>query len=123
MFDFFRKKNNGGRDGDKGGPDGASRSSAGEGGAADPSDKTTRDVLAEFTAAPLPDAVDGLLFRVSMAEAASPASGFEAYAARLLSDADSPSQRAIPVAPSCASSRCSTAWPLSRSSWRTATAL
>lgn len=97
MFDFFRKKNNGGRDGGKGGPDGTSRSSVGEGNTPDPSDKTTRDVLAEFTAAPLPDAVDGLLFRVSMADAASPASGFEAYAARLLSDADAPSLRAIAV--------------------------
>lgn len=97
MFDFFRKKNNGGRDEGKGGPDGTSRSSVGEGSTPNPSDKTTRDVLAEFTAAPLPDAVDGLLFRVSMADAASPASGFEAYAARLLSDADAPSLRAIAV--------------------------
>ncbi|MEY8340040.1 tetratricopeptide repeat protein [Adlercreutzia muris] len=97
MFDFFRKKNNGGRDGDKRGPDGASRSSAGEGGAADPSDKTTRDVLGEFITAPLPDAVDGLLFRVSMADGANPAPGFEAYAARLLSDAEAPTLRAIAV--------------------------
>ena len=97
MFDFFRKKNNGGRDGDKGGPDGASRSSAGEGSTADPSDKTTRDVLGEFITAPLPDAVDGLLFRVSMADGANPAPGFEAYAARLLSDAEAPTLRAIAV--------------------------
>ena len=58
MFDFFRKKNNGGRDGGKGGPDDTSRSSADEGSTADPSDKTTRDVLGEFITAPLPDAVE-----------------------------------------------------------------
>ncbi|MEC4185176.1 tetratricopeptide repeat protein [Adlercreutzia sp. R21] len=89
MFDFFRKKNNGsGAEGDAA----ASPATAG-----DTSDRTTRDVLAEFTSAPLPDAVDGLLFRVSMADAVHPASGFEAYAARLLSDAEAPSLRAIAV--------------------------
>ena len=97
MFDFFRKKNNGGRDEGKGGPDGTSRSSVGEGSTPDPSDKTTRDVLGEFITAPLPDAVDGLLFRVSMADGANPAPGFEAYAARLLSDAEAPTLRAIAV--------------------------
>lgn len=95
MFDFFRKKNNDNRDGGEGVPGDASRS--GEGATADAGGKTTRDVLGEFTAAPLPDAVDGLLFRVSMADAANPASGFEAYAARLLSDAEAPSLRAIAV--------------------------
>ena len=87
MFDFFRKKNQ------KGSDDAAAQGDAAPG----PSDKTTRDVLGDFTATPLPDAVDGLLFRVSMADAASPASGFEAYAARLLSDAEAPSLRAIAV--------------------------
>lgn len=91
MFDFFRKKGNGGRDEDGG------SSAAPASGTSAPSSKTTRDVLGEFTAAPLPDAVDGLLFRVSMADAAQPASGFEAYAARLLSDAEAPSLRAIAV--------------------------
>ena len=87
MFDFFRKKNQ------KGSNDAAAEGNA----AANPSDKTTRDVLGDFTATPLPDAVDGLLFRVSMADAANPASGFEAYAARLLSDAEAPTLRAIAV--------------------------
>lgn len=94
MFDFFRKKNN--RNDDDGAEAGRTASGA-TSGAGDANDKTTRDVLAEFVAAPLPDAVDGLLFRVSMADAANPASGFEAYAARLLSDAEAPSLRAIAV--------------------------
>lgn len=46
--------------------------------------RTTRDALAEFTATPLPDAIDGLLFRVSMVDPTDPtsSSGFDAYAAR-----------------------------------------
>lgn len=88
MFDFFRKKG--------GSPDSPASSGSADAGNAN-QNRTTRDVLAEFTAAPLPDAVDGLLFRVSMADAASPASGFEAYAARLLSDAEAPTLRAIAV--------------------------
>lgn len=90
MFDFFRKKKNGGDEDGQG-------SAAGAGSPNGNQAKTTRDVLAEFTAAPLPDAVDGLLFRVSMADAAAPASGFEAYAARLLSDAEAPTLRSIAV--------------------------
>lgn len=91
MFDFFRKKGNGNRNENDG------FSAAPPSGTNAPASKTTRDVLGEFTAAPLPDAVDGLLFRVSMADAVNPASGFEAYAARLLSDAEAPSLRAIAV--------------------------
>ena len=93
MFDFFRKKNNS-DDADKGAgaQGGTAAGSVAEG-------RTTRDVLAEFTAAPLPDAVDGLLFRVSMADPSDPtaSSGFDAYAARLLSDAEAPTLRAIAV--------------------------
>ncbi len=91
MFDFFRKKGNNSDDSaDSGSPQGTEGTPAG---------RTTRDVLAEFTATPLPDAIDGLLFRVSMADPADPASssGFDAYAARLLSDAEAPNLRSIAV--------------------------
>lgn len=92
MFDFFRKKNNQPEGGDGSAP-------APQGNVTAEGARTTRDVLAEFTAAPLPDAIDGLLFRVSMADPSDPAasSGFDAYAARLLSDAEAPSLRAIAV--------------------------
>lgn len=95
MFDFFRKKNQNSDSHDEGARDNASGNTT----AADEGTKTTRDVLQEFTSAPLPDAVDGLLFRMSMADPADPASssGFEQYAARLLSDADAPRLRAIAV--------------------------
>lgn len=95
MFDFFRKKNQSNDNHEEAGPNGA----AGATSAADKGSKTTRDVLLEFTSAPLPDAVDGLLFQVSMADPADPASvsGFEQYAARLLSDADAPRLRSIAV--------------------------
>lgn len=89
MFDFFRKKNRGDAEG-TGSAGAASNQTAIQG-------KTTRDVLAEFVSAPLPDAVDGLMFRVSMADDADPASGFEAYAARLLSGADASTLRSIAV--------------------------
>ena len=92
MFDFFRKKGNNPEEPAK---DGGSQNAAG----ATASGRTTRDALAEFTATPLPDAIDGLLFRVSMADPADPtsSSGFDAYAARLLSEAEAPSLRAIAV--------------------------
>ncbi|WP_300627676.1 lipopolysaccharide assembly protein LapB [uncultured Adlercreutzia sp.] len=95
MFDFFRKKNQNSDSHDEGARGDASGNTT----AADEGTKTTRDVLQEFTSAPLPDAVDGLLFRMSMADPADPASssGFEQYAARLLSDADAPRLRAIAV--------------------------
>lgn len=91
MFDFFRKKGNNSDD--------SADSSAPQGSEGTPAGRTTRDVLAEFTATPLPDAIDGLLFRVSMADPADPASssGFDAYAARLLSDAEAPNLRSIAV--------------------------
>ena len=92
MFDFFRKKGNNPEGSAK---DGGSQNAAG----AAASGRTTRDALAEFTATPLPDAIDGLLFRVSMADPGDPtsSSGFDAYAARLLSEAEAPSLRAIAV--------------------------
>ena len=92
MFDFFRKKGNNPEEPAK---DGGSQNAAG----ATASGRTTRDALAEFTATPLPDAIDGLLFRVSMADPTDPtsSSGFDAYAARLLSEAEAPSLRAIAV--------------------------
>lgn len=92
MFDFFRKKGNNPEESAK---DGGSQNAAG----ATASGRTTRDALAEFTATPLPDAIDGLLFRVSMADPTDPtsSSGFDAYAARLLSEAEAPSLRAIAV--------------------------
>ena len=92
MFDFFRKKGN---NPEKPAKDGGSQNAAG----ATASGRTTRDALAEFTATPLPDAIDGLLFRVSMADPTDPtsSSGFDAYAARLLSEAEAPSLRAIAV--------------------------
>ena len=92
MFDFFRKKGNNPEGSAK---DGGSQNAAG----ATASGRTTRDALAEFTATPLPDAIDGLLFRVSMADPGDPtsSSGFDAYAARLLSEAEAPSLRAIAV--------------------------
>lgn len=95
MFDFFRKKNQSNDNHEEAGLNGA----AGTTPTADKGSKTTRDVLLEFTSAPLPDAVDGLLFQVSMADPADPASisGFEQYAARLLSDADAPRLRSIAV--------------------------
>lgn len=92
MFDFFRKKGNNPEEPAKdGGPQNAAGATA--------SGRTTRDALAEFTATPLPDAIDGLLFRVSMADPTDPtsSSGFDAYAARLLSEAEAPSLRAIAV--------------------------
>lgn len=91
VFDFFRKK---GTD-----SEGEPQGNAPENAALPAQGRTTRDVLAEFTATPLPDAIDGLLFRVSMADPADPASssGFDAYAARLLSEAEAPSLRAIAV--------------------------
>ncbi|MEC4273586.1 tetratricopeptide repeat protein [Adlercreutzia sp. R25] len=91
MFDFFRKKGNNSDDSaDSNAPQSSEGAAVG---------RTTRDVLTEFTATPLPDAIDGLLFRVSMADPADPASssGFDAYAARLLSDAEAPNLRAIAV--------------------------
>lgn len=92
VFDFFRKKGNNPEGSAK---DGGSQNAAG----ATASGRTTRDALAEFTATPLPDAIDGLLFRVSMADPTDPtsSSGFDAYAARLLSEAEAPSLRAIAV--------------------------
>lgn len=92
MFDFFRKKGNNPEEPAK---DGGSQNAA----SATASGRTTRDALAEFTATPLPDAIDGLLFRVSMADPTDPtsSSGFDAYAARLLSEAEAPSLRAIAV--------------------------
>lgn len=92
MFDFFRKKGNNPEESAK---DGGSQNAAGT----TASGRTTRDALAEFTATPLPDAIDGLLFRVSMADPTDPtsSSGFDAYAARLLSEAEAPSLRAIAV--------------------------
>ncbi len=97
MFDFFRKKNNS-HNNDAPEPAGTN-ASAPAAPASDEPAKTTRDTLAEFTATPLPDAIDGLLFRVSMADPTVPGStsGFEAYAARLLADADAPSLRGIAV--------------------------
>ena len=65
MFDFFRKKGNNPEEPAK---DGGSQNAAG----ATASGRTTRDALAEFTATPLPDAIDGLLFRVSMASTPTP---------------------------------------------------
>lgn len=92
VFDFFRKKGNNPEEPAK---DGGSQNAAG----ATASGRTTRDALAEFTATPLPDAIDGLLFRVSMADPTDPtsSSGFDAYAARLLSETEAPSLRAIAV--------------------------
>lgn len=60
--------------------------------------RPAKEVLSAFKEVPLPDAVDGLLFRVSMA---APGEGdvtpFERYAARLLTEADAASLRAIAV--------------------------
>lgn len=94
MFDFFRKKNQSNNEGSSGANDAGAN-----GQTPDASSKTTRDVLLEFTNAPLPDAVDGLLFSASMADPSDPTSfsGFERYAARLLSDADAPRLRPIAV--------------------------
>lgn len=86
MLNFFRKK-------DSQSPDGTQAGSS-----APAAGRTAKEVLAEFKEVPLPDAVDGLLFRVSMA---APGEGdvspFERYAARLLTEAGAADLRAIAV--------------------------
>lgn len=89
MFDFFKRKNSGADDGSKG--------SAPKGQPAAP-DKTTQEVLRSFMDTLLPDAVDTLLFKASMAGADdADFSGFERYAARLLTEADGGRLRQVAV--------------------------
>lgn len=90
MFDFFHKKKS-----THSFPDASGVSPAHQ----KASVPTTQEVLSEFTSIPFPDAIDGLLFRVSMAnpDLPSEASGFERYAARLLSEANASSIREIAV--------------------------
>lgn len=84
MFDFFKRKNSG----DNGSP----KKEAAQ------SDKTTQEVLRSFMDSLLPDAVDTLLFRASMAGADDGSfSGFERYAARLLTEADGGRLRSVAV--------------------------
>ncbi|WP_165047000.1 MULTISPECIES: tetratricopeptide repeat protein [unclassified Adlercreutzia] len=60
--------------------------------------RTPQEVLATFKEAPLPDAIDGLLFRVSMAAPGEvDVTSFERYAARLLTEAGAANLRAIAV--------------------------
>ena len=58
---------------------------------------TIADVLRTFTAQPLPDAIDSLIFRVMEAQEGdeTPSSGFERYAARMLQQAGSAELRQI----------------------------
>ncbi|WP_165248933.1 hypothetical protein [Adlercreutzia sp. ZJ141] len=59
---------------------------------------STADVIYEFKATPLPDAIDGLLFRVSMAAPNDPSvTGFERYTARLLTEVGAANIRSIAV--------------------------
>ena len=62
-----------------------------------PATGTIGDVLRRFTAQPLPDVVDSLIFRVLEAQEATDvtASGFERYAARMLEQAGSSELRSI----------------------------
>ena len=109
MFDFFRKKGNNPEEPAK---DGGSQNAAG----ATASGRTTRDALAEFTATPLPDAIDGLLFRVSMADPTDPtsSSGFDAYTNtgwfRLVGCSTPPACSPRPRRPACAPSPWSIRW-------------
>lgn len=84
MFDFFKRKN-------------SDNDSSSKMEAAQP-EKTTQDVLRAFMDAPLPDAVDTLLFRASMASVDDASfSGFEHYAARLLTEAEGGRLRSVAV--------------------------
>lgn len=58
---------------------------------------TIGDVMRTFTAQPLPDAIDSLIFRVMEAQedGEGPASGFERYAARMLEQAGSAELRQV----------------------------
>lgn len=64
-----------------------------------PPERSMEAVLEEFLTLPLPDAIDGLSFRVSMAEgeSAHSVSDFERYAARVLDEAGSARIRSIAV--------------------------
>lgn len=61
--------------------------------------RSASQVLSELMNGSLPDAIDSLLFRVSMADPQDfqAASGFERYAARLLNEAGAPALRSIAV--------------------------
>ena len=84
MFEFFKRKSSG----DSGSPKKQEPMP----------NKTTQEVLRSFMDSLLPDAVDTLLFRASMAGADDgDFSGFERYAARLLTEADGGRLRSVAV--------------------------
>ncbi|MDO4290286.1 MAG: tetratricopeptide repeat protein [Eggerthellaceae bacterium] len=90
MFNPFRKKNS----------SDAGDAATTNAGASDkaPTCRPITEVMNEFRTVPLPDAVDALLFRVSMAAPDdATVSGFEHYAARLLTEANASSLRAMAV--------------------------
>ncbi len=92
MFERFRKKKPQASQGepDQGVPESAAGASIG---------RAPAEVLAPFLEAPLPDAIDGLAFRVAMGgtDEADPVTGFERYGARLMDEAAASSIRAIAV--------------------------
>ncbi len=61
--------------------------------------RTPDQVLDEFNRMPLPDAIDGIIFRASMADPSDPhaLSGFERYAARAFGEVDSAALRSIAI--------------------------
>ncbi|WP_165171471.1 hypothetical protein [Adlercreutzia sp. ZJ242] len=100
MLNFFHRKDPRDSDAASGNgtaPDAASGSDA-EPEAAPETRRTPQEVLAAFKEAPLPDAIDGLLFRVSMAAPGEDdVTSFERYAARLLAEAGAANLRPIAV--------------------------
>ena len=91
MFELFRRKKSKGPQGESGQEPAAQ--------AAEPTGKAPAEVLAPFLASALPDAIDGLAFRVAMGatDQADPVTGFERYAARLMDEAGAAAIRAIAV--------------------------
>lgn len=106
MFDFLRGRKSSGNDGNGSGSVGPSNDSSANGnvsaGAALSGEpfaaRRMAEVLASFTEAPLPDAVEGVLFRVSMAAPGDRSvSNFERFAARLLTEVGATSLRPVAV--------------------------